>query len=256
MRLFFFCLVIISSSHADAQTKITKYYDANWSETSKEKAAFYADFIKSGVNYNCTSYWINTNRVSGKSTFPDTVMANAIGLQVLYFKNGHIEDSGFVEDKKALYSFHYYANGRLAMHYYQPANSSEPVVEGYDEDGNKIKHYIFQKEAEFKGGTKAWQSYIAKSATKDLSVKGDSAITARVQVEFIIDENGDVTSSKIFKSSGYKNVDNDAMRVISESPKWNSAILYNQPVKAYRIQPIEYNLQPQKKIEIANVQTH
>ncbi len=238
---------MIASSYVQAQTKITKYYDANWVETSKEKAAFNADFVKNGANYSCTSYFINTNRVRGKSVFPDTVMANAIGLQVLYFKNGHIEDSAFVEDKKAIYAFHFYPSGQLAMHYYLPSKSAEAVVEGFDEDGSKIKHYIFQKEAEFKGGTKAWQSFIAKNAARDLSIKGDSTLTAKVQVEFIIDENGDVISPKIFKSSGYKNVDNDALRVISESPKWNSAILYNQPVKAYRIQPIEYNLQPQKK---------
>ncbi len=162
MRLLFTCLIMTASYYVQAQTKITKYYDANWAETSKEKAAFYADFIKNGGNYSCTSYWINTNSIRGKSVFPDTVMANAIGLQVLYFKNGRMEDSAFVEDKKARYAFHYYANGQLAMHYYLPANSSEAVVEGFDEEGNKIKHYVFQKEAEFTGGTKAWQSYITK----------------------------------------------------------------------------------------------
>ena len=247
MRLFFSCLITIVSCNVYAQTKITKYYDANWSQTSKEKAAFYADFIKDGDAYSCTSYWINTKTVRGKSVFPDTVMENAIGKQVLYFKNGRVEDSSFTEDKKAKYLFHYYPNGQLAMHYYVPANNTEAVVEGFDEDGKKIKHYIFQKEAEFKGGAKAWQSYIVKSAGRDLSVKGDSSVTAKVQVQFIIDENGDVITAKILKSSGYKNVDSDALQVITNSPKWSSAILYNQPVRAFRIQLFEYTLQPQKK---------
>ena len=235
------------SCNVNAQTKITKYYDANWLETSKEKAAFYADFIKDGAAYSCTSYWINTDKVRGRSVFPDTVMEQAIGKQVLYFKNGRLEDSSFTEDKKAIYLFHYYPDGQLAMHYYVPTNKTEAVVEGFDEDGKRIKHYIYEKDAEFKGGTKAWQSYIAKNAARDLSAKVDNAITAKVQVQFIIDENGDVITAKIFKSSGYKNVDGDALRVISDSPKWNSAILYNQPVKAYRIQPFEYPLQPEKK---------
>lgn len=247
MRLFFFLLIIIASSYVEAQTKITKYYDATWAETSKEKAAFYADFIKTGANFSCTSYWINSNIVRGRSTFPDTIMANAIGLQVLYFKNGRVEDSAYNEGKKLTYAFHYYPNGRLAMHYYLPAKKSEPIVEGFDEDGNKIKHYVFQKDAEFKGGAKAWQSYITKNVTTDLSEKGDNVTEAQVQVEFIINEDGDISLAKIFKSSGYKNVDNDAMRVIRDSPKWNSAILYNQPVKAYRIQPFIYKFQAQKK---------
>ncbi|KAA9035839.1 TonB family protein [Ginsengibacter hankyongi] len=247
MKLFFSFLITIAACNAQAQTKITRYYDANWIETSKEKAAFYADFIKDGTAYSCTSYWINTKTVRGISVFPDTVMQNPIGKQILYFKNGRIADSSFTEDKKTIYLFHYYPGGQLAMHLYVPSNSSEAVVEGFDEDGKRIKHYIFQKDAEFKGGTKAWQSYIVKNAARDLSVKGDSAITAKVQVQFIIDENGDVIAAKIFKSSGYRNVDNDALRVISDSPKWNSAILFNQPVNAYRIQPFEYPLQPEKK---------
>lgn len=247
MRLFFSLLMIIASSYVYAQTKITKYYDADWAETSKENAAFYANFIKTGANYNCTSFWINSNIVRGRSTFPDTVMANAIGLQVLYFKNGRVEDSAYKEEKKPTYAFHYYPSGRLAMHYYLSANNSEPIVEGFDEEGNKIKHYVFQKEAEFKGGAKAWQSYITKNVTTDLSVKDGNVTEVQVQVEFIINEDGDVAKAKIFKSSGYKNVDNDAMRVIRDSPKWNSAILYNQPVKAYRIQSFIYKLQAQKK---------
>jgi TonB family protein len=247
MRFIIYCFLLIAYSNVNAQAKITKYYNAVWAETSKDKAAFYADFIKNGAGYSCTSYWINTITLRGRSNFPDTVMANADGLQLLYFKNGHVEDSIFYENNKVQYAFHFYPGNKLAMHYYIPAGSTGGVVEGFDEDGKKIKHYIYQKEAEFKGGVKAWQSYIVKSVDKSIYAKGDNAVTARVEVEFIIDESGDVSSAKIYKSSGLKNVDNDALRIINESPKWNTAILYNQPVRAFRVQPLEYQLQPQKK---------
>jgi protein TonB len=247
MRICFFILLIIDSFYLNAQSKVTKYYDANWMEVSKDKAVFYADFIKEGNNYNCTSYWINTTTVRGKSTFPNTVMQFPIGIQVLYFKNGHIEDSSLFENKEIKYSYHHYSNNQLAVHYYVPDNKNEGIAEGYDEAGNKIKHYIFQKEADFKGGPKAWVAYINKNATLDLPVKGDSTITAKVQVEFIVDENGDVLKPKILKSSGYKSVDNDALRLIANSPQWNYGILYNKPIKSYKIQPISYILKPEKK---------
>ncbi len=247
MKVFFFCLLSVAFSTVTAQTKVTKYYDANWVETPKEKATFYADFIKDGGYYNCTSYWINTHTLRGKSTYADTVMESPIGLQVLYFKNGHVEDSSSFENKELKYSFYYYANNQLAMHYYLPENKKEGIAEGYDESGNKIRNYIFQKEAEFKGGQKAWTSYINKKATKDFPAKGDSEVTVTVQVEFIIDENGDVIKSKVKKSSGYKNVDTDALQIIADSPSWKNAILFNKPVKAYRLQPIVYTLRPGKK---------
>lgn len=247
MKVFFFFLLTVAFYPATAQMKVTKYYDANWMDTPKEKAMFYADFIKDGQNYNCTSYWTNTNKVKGKSTYADTAMQFPIGLQVLYFKNGHVEDSSFFENKEIKYNYHYYPNNQLAMHYYLPDNKKESITEGYDESGNKIKNYIFQREAEFKGGQKAWASYINKTATTNLTVKGDNTVTVNVHIEFIIDENGDVIQPKIFKSSGYKNVDNDALRVIGDCSGWKNAIQFNKPVKAYRVQPFIYTLKPEKK---------
>lgn len=247
MKGILFILLTISFISAKAQAKITKYYTEDWMETSKEKAAFYADFIKEGANYNCTSYWINTQKVRGRSVYKDTVMQSPIGLQVLYSKNGYTEDSSFVENNEVKYSYHYYPDGQLAAHYYLPDNKKEGIVEGFDESGKKIKNYIFQREAEFKGGSKSWVSYINKNAIKDFSAKGKEEETVTVKVEFIVDKNGDVVLPKILKSSGYKNVDNDAIQVISSSPTWKNAILYNQPVNAYRVQPITYKLQPQKK---------
>lgn len=246
MRLLFACLLISTSLFSKAQ-KVVKYYDAGWAPAAQDKAVYYADFIKEGNVYKTSSYWITGNILRGKSTFADTIMERPIGMQVLYARNGHVEDSSFYADGKAQYLFHYYPNNQLATHYYLPANAKEPTIEGYDEDGKKIKNYVFEKEAEFRGGQKAWQSYIAKSATRDFGIKGDGALTATVQIQFIVDGDGNVSAAKVLQSSGYKEIDKDALRVIRESPLWNSAVQFNKPVKAYRVQPITYSLTDKKK---------
>src|SRR5205085_7741014 len=107
--------------------------------------------VKKGNIYQCTSYWIAGNALRGRSTYPDTVFENPIGLQTRYFKNGRIEDSIFYEDGKVKTLYHFYPNKQLALHYV-PGDGNDAVVEGYDEEGKKIKNYIFEKEAEFKGG--------------------------------------------------------------------------------------------------------
>lgn len=84
MKIFFFCLLTLPLSDLHAQNKVN-YYDANWGETSKEKATFYAEFIKNGNYYNCTSYWKKSNRVRGKSTFEDTTMMFPVGSQEICF---------------------------------------------------------------------------------------------------------------------------------------------------------------------------
>lgn len=225
--------------------KITRYYDNAWAETSPNKAVYYAVFVKQGGVYNCTSYWKASNVIRGKSTFPDSVMANPIGVQTLYNKKGKIEDSVVFVDGKTNLLYHYHPNGKLAVHYYVPENKKEGVTEAFDEDGNKIKNYILMKEAEFKGGDKAWQAYLKKNVGKDLDTKDESTVS--VQIQFIVDENGSVSKPKVLKSSGNKEVDKDALRVISESPEWNSAIYFNQPVKAFRVQPLTYDLKSIQK---------
>ena len=246
MRLLFVCLFMSASIFSKAQ-KVVKYYDATWASAPQDKAVYYADFTKEGDVYKTTSYWIAGNILRGRSTFANTIMEKPIGTQILYARNGHVEASAFYADGKTQYLFHYYPNNQLAMHYYLPTNAKEPVIEGFDEDGKKIKNYVFEKEAEFRGGQKAWQSYIAKSATKDFGIKGDGALTATVQIQFIVDGDGNVSAAKVLQSSGYKEIDRDALRVIRESPLWNSAVQFNKPIKAYRVQPFVYNLADKKK---------
>jgi TonB family protein len=243
--LSFLLFFLIFSSSAQ---KITRYYDIDWAETTPDKAVYYADFIKEGGLYKTTSYWVSTKVVRGRSNFPDTIMANPVGLQLLYNKKGRLEDSVFYNnDNKPAFLYHYYPNGKLAAHFYTSESKKEGVTEAWDEDGKKIKNYTLFKEAEFKGGAKGWENYLKKNVSKDFQFKDDKVTTASVKVQFVVDESGTVIKPKIYASSGYKEVDRDAIRVISESPAWNPAIAYNQPVKAFRIQPFTYNLQEEKK---------
>ena len=247
MKILLTAFAILFSFYSNAQ-KVVKYYDKDWSETSRDQAAYYAEFIKQGNVYQCTSYYSGSKIVRGKSTFADTLMISPIGLQTLYNKKGKIEDSIYYTDGKPTLLYHYYANGKLAVYYHVPENKKEGITEAYDEEGKKIKNYIVQKEAEFKGGEKAWKTYLKKNIGKEFSAKKDNEITsASVQIQFVVDENGGVIKPKVFKSSGDKEIDRDALRVISESPEWNSAILYNKPVKAYRVQPFTYTLEAEKK---------
>ena len=143
MKLLLIILFTISCLFSDAQ-KVVKYYDKAWAETSRDKAMYYAEFVKEGSIYKCASYWIAGNTLRGRSNYADTVMQNPEGTQVLYFKNGHIEDSTLYENGKVKYVFHYYPNNKLGLHYYMPDNQKNGITEGYDEDGKKIKNFIFQ----------------------------------------------------------------------------------------------------------------
>ena len=232
----------LGSLYGNCQT-VTKYYDNHWREVPADKAVYYATFIKDGNLYQCTTYWKDNNAVRGTATYPDTTLSSPDGTLVTYDRKGRLEDSIFYAEGAVDFSYHYYPNGQVAVHYHLPYGKKEGVTEAFDESGKKIKDITISKEAEFKGGEDAWQAYLKKSTDKDLAGKRDkNGVVPGVEVEFTIDEEGQVTDPKITRSSGFKNVDKDALRVISDSPKWNPAISYNKAIKAHKVQTVAYDV--------------
>ena len=128
------------------------------------------------------------------------------------------------------------------------SRSSAAILEGAEQIiGKKIKNYIYSKEAEFKGGGRAWNNYIAKNVNTEFKSKGREEEIVKVRILFAVNETGNTANIKVIESSGNKQVDNDAIRVIQASPVWNNALYLNKPVKVYRIQPISYVLSPNQK---------
>jgi len=239
-------IFVLCSVYGDCQT-VTKYYDDHGLEVPADKAVYYATFIKDGNMYQCTTYWKDNNALKGKATYTDTTLSSPDGTQVTYDRKGRLEDSIFYSDGAVDFSYHYYPNGQVAVHYHLPYGKKEGVTETFDENGKKINDFIMSREAEFKGGENAWQAYLKKSTDKDLARERDkNGVAPNVEVEFTIDEEGQVTNQKIRRSSGFKNVDKDALRVISDSPKWTPAISYNKAIKAYKVQTVTYDIPANK----------
>src|SRR5213596_3202191 len=132
----------LCSLYGDSQT-VTKYYDDRWREVPADKAVYYATFIKDGsMMYQCTTYWKDNNALKGKATYSDTTLSSPDGTLVTYDRKGRLEDSIFYSEGNIDFSYHYYPNGQLAVHYHLPYNKKEGVTEAFDENGKKIKNFI------------------------------------------------------------------------------------------------------------------
>lgn len=94
------------------------------------------------------------------------------------------------------------------------------------------------QEAEFTGGIRAWQKYLMgqleKSNAPELAARG-----GRVLVNFTVDTLGRTTDIFISQSVDYF-LDEEAIKVISKSPRWIPAIQHGRKVKAWRRQPITF----------------
>lgn len=236
-------IILALCSLYGASQEVTKYYDDKMNEVPADKAVYYSEFVKDGDLYQSTTYWKDNNALRGTATYTDTTLSSPDGTLVTYDKKGRLEDSIFYSEGKIDYSYRYYPNGKVAIHYHLPSFKTQGITEFFDESGKKITNFIMQREAEFKGGEGAWQAYLKKSTDKDLAMSRDkNGAVPGVEIEFTIDEEGQVTNPKVTRSSGRKNIDKDALRVISDSPKWSPAISYNKTVKAYKVQTVTYEV--------------
>jgi TonB family protein len=93
---------------------------------------------------------------------------------------------------------------------------------------------------------KTFENYLAKNIIypKDAKALGKSGT---VYVEFIVEKNGSVSNVKIIPGRGlYWSLDQEAIRVISNSPKWKPGMQNGQTVRVKKIQKINFNLQINK----------
>ena len=72
---------------------------------------------------------------------------------------------------------------------------------------------------EFPGGQKALFEYLASNVRYE-DLVWDADITGRVVVQFLVQADGSITDIEVVRSLGYPEFDEEAVRVISEMPKW------------------------------------
>ncbi len=109
-----------------------------------------------------------------------------------------------------------------------------------DENGNTKNYMVKEALPTFRGGESAFGHYLGQSirypeASRNRGVQG------RVILSFVVERDGSLTGIKILKSVSY-DIDAEAIRVISQSPKWNPGVQHGIPVKVAYTMPINFAL--------------
>ena len=237
------CLLVIQCvrfSLIAQTTPIVKYFDSYWMPSKKTVAVYFTQFIKEDSFYRCTSYYMKSKKVYAFSTYADTLLVKQIGLMRRYYETGQLQDSSIAfENGSIKETYRYYENGHLFVHYLKKQNGKE-LIEGYDEKGKKIPDFIYMREAIFEDGEPYWTRFLTKNLHANLPAKkGAPKGTYQVIIRFIIGIDGSIESTEPETKFGFA-MEEEAIRVIKQSPPWTPAIMYGKPVKAYRRQPITF----------------
>lgn len=149
-----------------------------------------------------------------------------------------------IEDKrdKTLNEIYFDSAGRVSSEVFFTGDKG--VLKIYNTDGSvKKTEDLFtrgDKEASFPGGLQGWQNYLERNLNGSVPVRnGAYPRTYTVIVQFIIDAEGKIYDVKPLTHYGY-GMEDEAVRVISSSPRWEPALHFGRPVKSYRKQPVAF----------------
>lgn len=109
---------------------------------------------------------------------------------------------------------------------------------------------IFERveiEASFPGGDGAWRKYLEQNLNAAVPLQYNApAGTYTVIVQFVVDKDGKITDIKALTSHGF-GMESEVIRFLKKAPRWNPAIQDGRKVKAYRKQPVTFQVIDDRK---------
>lgn len=216
------------------------YLDRAGFETKKERAFYYRKVFKLNDGYIGYDYYANdTLRMTGAYTSAKADVK--MGKFTYYYENGVKSREGiFVADKYNGIWEYYYKSGKLASKV-DYLMDSEVSLEYWDEDGNKMTGpNASEVMPEFPGGEGALMKYIKSNLHyPDSALKYD--IAGMVKIGFIINTEGYLEDVKVVRSV-HPFIDEEALRIIRNMPRWSPGRQYNVPVNVSYTLPIKFSL--------------
>lgn len=99
---------------------------------------------------------------------------------------------------------------------------------------------VLDIQPEFPGGQKEFAKYISQNLKYPVVARQNN-VSGKVYVAFIVERDGSVNDVKIRQGIG-GGCDEEALRLIKNSPNWKPGMLKGSPVRTYIIQPISFQL--------------
>ena len=121
----------------------------------------------------------------------------------------------------------------------EPVGNSD-VKQVTEEDPNKIFTAV-EQEPKFPGGEDAFRNYLGKNIRYPAIAK-ENNVQGKVFLSFVVERDGTLTDLKVVRGIG-SGCDDEAMRVLRNSPKWKPGIQNGRPVRVSYTIPISFALQ-------------
>ena len=260
LTLFLTCC----ANEVPALAQDTLYYDAIWKETTADKASYFRIKTRSTEGWRVSDCFL-TGKPQMKGGYADDSFHVRQGEFAWYDSSGVINHRCmYVNNKPSGPETFYYASGQVQM----SGNNKEGEAEGkwagyypsgkisgkakykkgkqisgtfYHEDGSPDKSITeFRRDSGFPGGIPQWLRFLSKTSRYP-----DSAVVYEIQgtvvIGFMVSKDGKVHDLRVIQSAN-KYLDEEALRVMRQTPDWQPAIVGGIISDSYKRQPIIFEL--------------
>jgi protein TonB len=124
--------------------------------------------------------------------------------------------------------------------------TARDTVPAVDTTERKI-YEVVEVEAYFPGGEQSWRSYLEQNLNPMVPITNKApAGMYTVYVQFVVDLDGKVSAIRALTKHGY-GMEAEVMRILRKSPPWVPAVQHGKKVRAYRKQPVTFQVEEEKK---------
>jgi TonB family protein len=248
-KVLFLAFLLTISNLGRAQDKV--YFDIEGNKVDDVRlAASYkitdTSFVNRDSSFKNTIYYMNGQKKSEYSFVKEykkgrLISVNSIGDNIEWFENGNIKLKRYYKENQLHGIFiTYWANGQLRR---DDVFEQGKLIEGncYDSLGNKLPEYFPYKTApQFPGGEEKFNNYLASNLNYPAGAL-EKYIRGTVFVEFYVDADGKLSDIRILKSV-HSLLDLEAVRFVSEMPRYIPGKIEGQNVRSKVILPINFKI--------------
>ena len=133
-----------------------------------------------------------------------------------------------------------------------PGNNWQEIKNRQDTvpEDDKASNIIFDKvevEASYPGGEKAWLNFLIQNLNAGVAAKKKAPVGSyTVIVQFVVDKEGNVSDITPLTNHGY-GMEDEVVRVLKKASRWKAAIQDGRKVRAYRKQPVTFQVSEEEK---------
>lgn len=192
------------------------------------------------------------------------------GLMIKWDSTGNITDSGYYKEDRLLFGVKKrYARNRWLYNSVETDSIKNTMRDiDYDSLGNKLREIAFvgsngtwteyqkdgsiesvdsvftreDREAKFPPQNGGWRTYLERNLDGMVPIRnGATGGRGTVIIQFVVEKDGTLSNMKPLTKIGY-GAEEEVLRILKKSPKWIPASRYGKIVKAYRKQPVTFQI--------------